>query len=291
MFLRSLSMRGFKSFADRTTLEVEPGITVIVGPNGSGKSNVVDALAWVLGTHSARKVRGGAMSDVIFAGSPQRNRAGQARVEITIDNSEGQLGRSGMGTAASASGFSEVRVARTIHADGQTTYELNGEEVRALDVQELLSDTGLGRELHTVVGQGQLDEILNAKPEERRRYIEEAAGIVKHRRRRERALRKLEQVDAHIDKLRTVLRELRRQLRPLERQAEAADRYQALQAELRDVRVRLAAAELARLTALASSHGRDDDATASDQRDLEQWLADARQQVEKFMRDVEKEVG
>ena len=272
-------MRGFKSFADRTTLEVEPGITVIVGPNGSGKSNVVDALAWVLGTHSAKKVRGGAMSDVIFAGSPQRTRASQARVEITIDNSDGQLGGSGVGTAASASQFSEVRVARTIHADGETGYELNGEEVRALDVQELLSDTGLGRELHTVVGQGQLDEILNAKPEERRRYIEEAAGIVKHRRRRERALRKLEQVDAHIDKLRTVLRELRRQLRPLERQAEAADRYQALQAELRDVRVRLAAAELARLTALADSHGRDDDQAAADQRAVEQRLAGARQQV------------
>ncbi len=286
MFLRSLSTRGFKSFADRTTIEVEPGITVIVGPNGSGKSNVVDALAWVLGTHSAKKVRGGAMSDVIFAGSPQRTRASQARVEITIDNSDGQLGSSGVGTAASAAEFSEVRVARTIHADGDTGYELNGEEVRALDVQELLSDTGLGRELHTVVGQGQLDEILNAKPEERRRYIEEAAGIVKHRRRRERALRKLEQVDEHIDKLRTVLRELRRQLRPLERQAEAADRYQALQAELRDVRVQLAAAELARLTALAEHHGRDDDAAATDQRSVEQRQAAARAQVSSLEADI-----
>jgi chromosome segregation protein len=177
VFLRSLSMRGFKSFADRTVLEVEPGITVIVGPNGSGKSNVVDALSWVLGTHSAKKVRGGSMSDVIFAGSPTRQAAGRAHVEIVIDNSAGQLSGTGLGTAHSAAQFSEVRVSRTIHSDGETSYRINGEEVRALDVQELLSDTGLGRELHTIVGQGQLDEILNAKPEERRRYIEEAASV------------------------------------------------------------------------------------------------------------------
>ncbi len=145
MFLRSLSMRGFKSFADRTAIEVEPGITVIVGPNGSGKSNVVDALAWVLGTHSAKKVRGGSMSDVIFAGSPTRTRGSHARVEISIDNADGRLERAGMGTAQSAGSFSEIRIARTIHADGDTTYEINGEDVRALDVQELLSDTGLGR--------------------------------------------------------------------------------------------------------------------------------------------------
>ncbi len=287
MFLRSLSMRGFKSFADRTALEVEPGITVIVGPNGSGKSNVVDALAWVLGTHSAKKVRGGAMSDVIFAGSPSRNRGSQARVEIEIDNSDGTLRGAGVGTAESAAGFSEVRIARTIHAEGDTTYEINGEEVRALDVQELLSDTGLGRELHTIVGQGQLDEILNAKPEERRRYIEEAAGILKHRRRRERALRKLEQVDAHVDKLRTVLRELRRQLRPLERQAEAADRYQALQAELRSVRVALAAGELARLERLAAVEGRDEDAAAAAAREVEGRLEAERARA----RELENQLG
>jgi chromosome segregation protein len=279
VFLRSLSMRGFKSFADTTVLEVEPGITVIVGPNGSGKSNVVDALAWVLGTHSAKKVRGGSMSDVIFAGSPTRSRASRARVEIVIDNTDGRLSGAGLGTAASAAEFTEVRVARTIHADGEATYAINGEDVRALDVQELLSDTGLGRELHTIVGQGQLDEILNAKPEERRRYIEEAAGILKHRRRRERALKKLEQVDGHIDKLRTVLRELRRQLRPLERQAEAADRYAALQADLREVRVRIAAAELDRLTQLADTEGRGGEETAAAQRDVEGRLTDARARV------------
>ncbi len=273
MFLRSLSMRGFKSFADRTAIEVEPGITVIVGPNGSGKSNVVDALAWVLGTHSAKKVRGGSMSDVIFAGSPTRTRGSHARVEISIDNADGRLERAGMGTAQSAGSFSEIRIARTIHADGDTTYEINGEDVRALDVQELLSDTGLGRELHTIVGQGQLDEILNAKPEERRRYIEEAAGILKHRRRRERALRKLDQVDAHVEKLRTVLRELRRQLRPLERQAEAADRYRALQSELRSVRIAIAAGGLARLERLAAAEGRDDEEAAAAQERIEARLA------------------
>jgi chromosome segregation protein len=277
VFLRSLTLRGFKSFADRTALEVEPGITVIVGPNGSGKSNVVDALSWVLGTHSAKKIRGGSMSDVIFAGSPTRSRANHARVEIVIDNSDGRLSGAGLGTAASAAEFSEVRVARTIHGDGEAGYEINGQEVRALDVQELLSDTGLGRELHTIVGQGQLDEILNAKPEERRRYIEEAAGILKHRRRRERALRKLEQVDGHIDKLKTVLRELRRQLRPLERQAEAADRYAQLQAELRDVKVRRTAHELDRLTRLADDEGRDDERTAEDLRAAGATLATYRE--------------
>ncbi|GGI06462.1 chromosome segregation protein SMC [Egicoccus halophilus] len=277
MFLRSLTMRGFKSFADKTLLEVEPGITVIVGPNGSGKSNVVDALAWVLGTHSAKKVRGGSMSDVIFAGSPTRNRANQARVEIVIDNADGRLSGAGLGTAASAAEFSEVRVARTIHADGDAAYQINGQDVRALDVQELLSDTGLGRELHTIVGQGQLDEILNAKPEERRRYIEEAAGILKHRRRRERALRKLDQVDGHIDKLRTVLRELRRQLRPLERQAEAADRYAQLQAELRDVKVRRAARELDRLTRLAASEATDDGETTTALQQADRQLATLRE--------------
>jgi chromosome segregation protein len=279
VFLRSLSMRGFKSFADRTVLEVEPGITVIVGPNGSGKSNVVDALSWVLGTNSAKKVRGGAMSDVVFAGSPTRNRANRAHVEIVIDNTDGHLSGAGIGTADSAGAFSEVRVARTIHTDGEATYQINGEDVRALDVQELLSDTGLGRELHTIVGQGQLDEILNAKPEERRRYIEEAAGILKHRRRRERALRKLDQVDGHIDKLKTVLRELRRQLRPLERQAEAADRHAALQAELREVKVRIAARELDRLTRLVDAEDRDDSSTGSAQADLEARRDQAQQRV------------
>ena len=276
MFLTSLTMRGFKSFADVTTLEVEPGITVVVGPNGSGKSNIVDALSWVLGTHSVKKVRGSAMTDVIFAGAPGRARARRARVEIVIDNADGRLEPSGVGTAGSAGRFREIRVARTIEEDGLGVYEINGEEVRALDVQELLSDTGLGRELHTIVGQGQLDDILNARPEERRKYIEEAAGILKHRRRRERAVKKLETVDEHVDKLRTVLRELRRQLRPLEQQAKAADRHAALQAELREVRVQRAARELALLDLAALDAGRDEEAARTHERELEQALDAAR---------------
>jgi chromosome segregation protein len=279
VFLTSLSLRGFKSFADKTMLDVEPGITVIVGPNGSGKSNVVDALSWVLGTASPKKVRGGSMADVIFAGSPSRSAHGSARVEITIDNSEGVLGTNAIGTSGSAQQFSEVRVAREIYASGESGYLINGEDVRALDVQELLSDTGLGRELHTIVGQGQLDEILNAKPEERRKYIEEAAGILKHRRRRERALRKLESVDEHIDKLRAVLRELRRQLRPLERQAEAADKYQALQAQLRDVQVRLVAHDLAVLVQRRERQGRADADAAQRERHAEAAVAQHRAEV------------
>lgn len=294
MFLTSLTMRGFKSFADTTSLEVEPGITVVVGPNGSGKSNIVDALSWVLGTHSVKKVRGSAMTDVIFAGAPGRARARRARVEIVIDNADGRLEPSGVGTAGSAGRFREIRVARTIEEDGLGVYEINGEEVRALDVQELLSDTGLGRELHTIVGQGQLDDILNARPEERRKYIEEAAGILKHRRRRERAVKKLETVDEHVDKLRTVLRELRRQLRPLEQQAKAADRHAALQAELREVRVQRAARELALLDLAALDAGRDEDAARAREHDLEQALETARgreQDLSRRLDDAAREGG
>jgi chromosome segregation protein len=287
MFLTSLTMRGFKSFADATTLEVEPGVTVVVGPNGSGKSNIVDALAWVLGTHSVKKVRGSTMTDVIFAGSPGRARGRRARVEIVIDNSDGRLEHVGVGTAASAGAFREVRIARTIEEDGLGTYEINGEEVRALDVQELLSDTGLGRELHTIVGQGQLDDILNARPEERRRYIEEAAGILKHRRRRERAVKKLETVDGHVEKLRTVLRELRRQLRPLEQQAKAADRHAALQAELREVRVQRAARELALLDLEALDAGRSEDDARATEAELDEALRLTRERERALVEELE----
>ncbi len=286
MFLNSLTMRGFKSFADTTSLEVEPGVTVIVGPNGSGKSNVVDALAWVLGTAAPSRVRGGTMTDVVFAGSPDRNRATSARVAITIDNSAGVLGQHAVGTAGSAQEFTEVTVAREIDLDGSGTYRINGEVVRALDVQELLSDTGLGRELHTIVGQGQLDEILNARPEDRRSYIEEAAGILKHRRRRERSVRKLEQVDEHIHQLSLVLRELRRQLRPLQRQAEQADRHRVLQADLRAVQVRLAAHDLADLTARRAAAADTDEATRSREEAAAEHVAGLRRRVAALEEDL-----
>nr|WP_274387794.1 chromosome segregation protein SMC [Salsipaludibacter albus] len=280
--MNSLKMRGFKSFADATELEVEPGITVIVGPNGSGKSNVVDALSWVLGTAAPSRVRGGTMTDVVFAGSPDRRGANQARVEITIDNSDGVLGTQAVGTSRSAQEFTEVTVAREIDLDGSGTYKINGEVVRALDVQELLSDTGLGRELHTIVGQGQLDEILNARPEDRRSYIEEAAGILKHRRRRERSVRKLEQVDEHIHQLSLVLRELRRQLRPLQRQAEQADRHASLQADLRGVRLELAAHDLARLTRERAAQADTDDATRAREEAAAERVAGLRSSVDEL---------
>jgi chromosome segregation protein len=245
VFLKSLTLRGFKSFPAKTHLAFEPGVTVIVGPNGSGKSNLVDALAWVLGTHSPKSLRGGQMADVIFVGAPGKPALGWTSVEITIDNSSGLLPIE----------FSEVTISRSMFATGENDYAINGTECRLLDVQELLSDTGLGRETHSIVGQGQLEAVLNARPEERRAFVEEAAGILKHRRRKERALRKLVQTEAHLERLQDVLRELRRSLRPLERQAEAAAKHAELLSSLR--RVRLA-------RALRAFHG------LSERRDQEQ---------------------
>ncbi len=237
MYLKSLHLRGFKSFADATRLDFEPGITVIVGPNGSGKSNIVDALTWSMGTRSAKDLRGGQMADVIFAGARARKAMGRASVQITIDNADESLPIE----------FSEVTVGRSMYASGENAYSINDVECRQLDVAELLSDTGLGRETHTIVGQGRIDAVLNARPEERRAFIEEAAGILKHRRRKERALRKLKQMEGHLERLVDVLAEMRRQLRPLERQAEAAQKHAQLTAELRSVRTDRALRDLARL--------------------------------------------
>ena len=234
MFLRSLTIRGFKSFADKTVLEFMPGVSVIVGPNGSGKSNLVDAISWVLGEQGARSLRGGNMADVIFAGTPSRPALGMAEVKLVIDNAVGKI----------PVPMSEIEVARTIFRSGESEYRINGDVVRLLDVQELLSETGIGRALHTVVGQGQLEEVLLAKPEERRRYIEEAAGIAKHRRRKERAERKLSNLDQDLLRLADVLSELRRQLKPLQQQAEMARKHETLTAEAEQLSRRLAAARL-----------------------------------------------
>ena len=177
MFLKSLTLKGFKSFADPITLHLEPGVTVVVGPNGSGKSNVVDAVAWVLGAQGPRALRGSKMEDVIFAGSSDRPALGRAEVTLTIDNRAGRL----------PGGLAEITITRTLFRSGDSEYAMNGQPCRLLDIQELLSDSGVGRTQHVIVGQGQLDQILNARPEERRAVIEEAAGVLKHRRRRERA--------------------------------------------------------------------------------------------------------
>ena len=231
MYLKSLTLRGFKSFASATTLVFEPGITCIVGPNGSGKSNVVDALSWVMGEQGAKSLRGGKMEDVIFAGTAGRAPLGRAEVSLTIDNTDGAL----------PIDYTEVTISRTMFRAGGSEYAINGHGARLLDVQELLSDSGIGREMHVIVGQGQLDTILTATPEVRRGLIEEAAGVLKHRKRKEKALRKLEATQANLDRLQDLLGEIRRQLKPLGRQAEVARKAAVVQAELRDSKARLLA--------------------------------------------------
>ncbi len=234
MFLRSLQIRGFKSFADKTVLELAPGVSVIVGPNGSGKSNLVDAISWVLGEQGPRALRGGQMSDVIFAGSPQRPQLGMSEVKLVIDNSAGLI----------PVPMSEIEISRAIFRSGESEYRIGGQVVRLLDVQELLAESGIGRALHTIVSQGELDAILSARPEDRRQYVEEAAGVAKHRKRKERAERKLAGLDQDLMRLQDVLAELRRQLKPLKQQAEMAKRHEELTAEADEVSVKLAAARL-----------------------------------------------
>lgn len=234
MHLKSLTLKGFKSFASPTTLRFEPGITCVVGPNGSGKSNVVDALTWVMGEQGAKTLRGGKMEDVIFAGTSSRAPLGRAEVTLTIDNSDNALPIE----------YSEVSITRRMFRDGAGEYEINGTSCRLMDVQELLSDSGIGREMHVIVGQGKLSEILESRPEDRRAFIEEAAGVLKHRKRKEKAVRKLDSMQANLARLTDLTTELRRQLKPLGRQAEMARRAQTIQADLRDARLRLAADDL-----------------------------------------------
>jgi chromosome segregation protein len=234
VYLKSLTLKGFKSFASATTLRFEPGITCVVGPNGSGKSNVVDALTWVMGEQGAKTLRGGKMEDVIFAGTSSRAPLGRAEVTLTIDNSDNALPIE----------YSEVSITRRMFRDGAGEYEINGNSCRLLDIQELLSDSGIGREMHVIVGQGRLSQILESRPEDRRAFIEEAAGVLKHRKRKEKALRKLDATSANLARLSDLTTELRRQLKPLGRQAEVARRAATIQADLRDARLRLAADDL-----------------------------------------------
>jgi chromosome segregation protein len=246
--LKSLTLKGFKSFATSTTLKFEPGITAVVGPNGSGKSNVVDAIAWVLGEQGAKALRGGKMEDVIFAGTPGRPALGRAEVILTIDNADGAL----------PIDYTEVTISRLMFRSGESEYAINGTPCRLLDVQELLSDSGIGRELHVIVGQGQLDAILASRPEDRRGFIEEAAGVLKHRKRKEKALRKLDAMQANLTRLTDLTAELRRQLKPLGKQAEIARRAAVIQAELRDMRLRLFADDLLGLRSVMDAELRDE---------------------------------
>ncbi|WP_347954464.1 chromosome segregation protein SMC [Gordonia aichiensis] len=276
MHLKSLTLKGFKSFASSTTLRFEPGITCVVGPNGSGKSNVVDALTWVMGEQGAKALRGGKMADVIFAGTSGRAPLGRAEVTLTIDNSDGALPIE----------YSEVSVTRRMFRDGAGEYEINGNSCRLMDVQELLSDSGIGREMHVIVGQGRLSAILESRPEERRAFIEEAAGVLKHRRRREKAVRKLDAMAANLARLTDLTTELRKQLKPLGRQAEVARRAATVQADLRDARLRLAAddlvarrAEMAQHTAVEAEVRRQQDEVAAGLDAATEALAAAQEQL------------
>jgi len=266
VYLKSLTLRGFKSFASATTLRFERGITCVVGPNGSGKSNVVDAFSWVMGEQGVKPLRGGKMEDVVFAGTSARPPLGRAEVTLTIDNSDGALPIE----------YAEVTISRLLFRSGQSEYAINGDHCRLLDVQELLSDTGLGREMHVIVGQGQLDEVLNAGPDARRALIEEAAGVLKHRRRKEKALRKLEAMQANLTRLVDLTAELGRRLKPLGRQAEIARKAAVIQADLRDARLRLLADDYATLAAELERDETDEAATAARRAALEQGLNQAR---------------
>ncbi|HXZ65547.1 MAG TPA: chromosome segregation protein SMC [Streptosporangiaceae bacterium] len=266
MYLKSLTLRGFKSFASATTLKLEPGITCVVGPNGSGKSNIVDALSWVMGEQGVKSLRGGKMEDVVFAGTTSRPPLGRAEVTLTIDNSDGALPIE----------YAEVTISRLMFRSGQSEYAINGDHCRLLDVTELLSDSGMGREMHVIVGQGQLDDILHAGPEARRAMIEEAAGVLKHRRRKEKALRKLEAMQANLTRLVDLTAELSRQLKPLGRQAEMARKAAVIQAELRDARLRLLADDYVTLAAELQRDEADEAAAVARRAALEQELTQAR---------------
>ncbi|RSS86159.1 chromosome segregation protein SMC [Streptomyces sp. WAC05292] len=265
MHLKSLTLRGFKSFASATTLRFEPGITCVVGPNGSGKSNVVDALSWVMGEQGAKSLRGGKMEDVIFAGTTGRPPLGRAEVSLTIDNSDGAL----------PIDYAEVTITRIMFRGGSSEYQINGDTCRLLDIQELLSDSGIGREMHVIVGQGQLDSVLHADPMGRRAFIEEASGVLKHRKRKEKALRKLDAMQANLSRVQDLTEELRRQLKPLGRQAAVARRAAVIQADLRDARLRLLADDLVALRAALEAELADEAALKGRKDAAEAQLADA----------------
>jgi chromosome segregation protein len=262
VYLKSLTLKGFKSFAQPTTFAFEPGVTCVVGPNGSGKSNVVDALAWVMGEQGAKTLRGGKMEDVIFAGTSTRGPLGRAEVTLTIDNSDGALPIE----------YTEVTISRTLFRNGSSEYAINGENCRLLDVQELLSDSGLGREMHVIVGQGRLDNVLQASPEDRRGFIEEAAGILKHRRRKEKTVRKLEAMQSNLTRLNDLATEVRRQLKPLGHQAEIAREAQSIQAEVRDARARLLADDVVQLRTALDSHNKSESERHSERIVLQEQL-------------------
>jgi chromosome segregation protein len=272
VYLKSITLKGFKSFASSTTLNFEPGITCVVGPNGSGKSNVLDALSWVMGEQGAKSLRGGKMEDVIFAGTSGRAPLGRAEVSVTIDNTDQTL----------PIDFTEVTISRVLFRNGTSEYLLNGDTTRLLDIQELLSDSGIGREMHVIVGQGQLDAILLANPEERRAFIEEAAGVLKHRKRKEKALRKLDSMQGNLSRIQDLTVELRRNLKPLGKQAEVARKASTIQSDLRDSRLRLLADDLITIKSTLDAEVADETVLRARRDEVEAELRTIRQREEEL---------
>src|SRR5476651_1698185 len=223
MYLKSLNVVGFKSFADRTTLEFHPGVTAIVGPNGCGKSNILDSIRWVLGEQSAKALRGGEMKDVIFSGTETRPPLGMAEVSLTFGDCEKDLGTA----------YNEVTITRRVFRDGASEYELNKTPCRLRDIHGMFMDTGIGRSAYSIMEQGKIDLILSSRPEDRRAIFEEAAGITKYKSQKKEALRKLEATDANLLRLSDIIKEVKRQIGSLQRQAGKARRYQALIADLK----------------------------------------------------------
>ncbi|MDH3189839.1 MAG: AAA family ATPase, partial [Acidimicrobiia bacterium] len=271
MYLKSLKLVGFKSFADRTRLELRPGVTVIVGPNGSGKSNVVDAVSWVMGTQSAKALRTGKMEDVVFAGTATRPALNRAEATVVIDNTERLIDLD----------LDEVSITRRLYRDGSSDYELNGVGCRLLDIQELLSDSGVGRHQHVIIGQGQVDGVLSASPEDHRAVIEEAAGILKHRRRKEKAERRLERTDEDLVRLTDLLGEIARQMKPLRRQARAAERYQGLKDNVTALTLYISGETLKAIEAGLAASG-------SEKAELEKTLARESERVETLSQDLSR---
>ena len=256
MYLKSLEMKGFKSFADRTSLEFEPGISVIVGPNGSGKSNISEAFLWVMGEQSPRNLRSSKMEDVIFSGSDKRGSLGMAEVSLSFDNSTGTIPMD----------YEEIVVTRQLFRNGESQYLLNRAPTRLLDIQELLSDFGVGRELTAVIGQNRLERVISSRPEDRRAFIEEAAGLLKHRRRKDKAMRKLDAVEQNVVRLGDIINEVKKQIRPLERQAAVAREYKELEGELKHLQVSLVVSELKTLHQQWENRSRKRSACASSSR-------------------------
>ena len=269
MHLKSLTLKGFKSFAQPTTFQFERGVTCVVGPNGTGKSNVVVALAWVMGEQGAKTLRGGKMEDVIFAGTATKGPLGRAEVMLTIDNADGALPIE----------YSEVTISRTLFRSGGSEYAINGEPCRLLDVQELLSDSGLGREMHVIVGQGQLDNVLRASPEERRGFIEEAAGILKHRRRKEKTERKIDAMQANLARLSDLAGEVRRQLKPLGQQAEIAREAQNIASQARDAKSRILASDIVQIQSSLETTATSESQRRSERNILQEMLSENTQRL------------